>query len=144
MDLNRLTKKELIEHGKSLGLSLDIKAKKEVLIAVISDPEGNAEYIKHNQLLAIKETVWVKIFVAIALPLLILGAIRYIWFPTLVFFKNEILFVLIIFAYLGIGSWIESKISPETNPTYTLTIGGILFTCFIVWGISWSIQNPYG
>ncbi len=137
MDLNRLTKKELIEHGKSLGLSLDIKAKKEVLIDVINKPEGNKAETK-------KDSLWVQIFVAIALPLLILGTIRYIWFPTLVFFKNEILFVLIIFAYGGIGSWIESKISPETNPNYTLTIGGILFTCFIVWGISWSIQNPYG
>ena len=137
MNLNKLTKKELVEHGKSLGLSLDIKAKKEVLIDVINKPEGNKAETK-------KDSLWVRIFVAIALPLLILGTIRYIWFPTLVFFKNEILFVLIIFAYLGIGSWIESKISPETNPTYTLTIGGILFTCFIVWGISWSIQNPYG
>ena len=137
MNLNKLTKKELVEHGKSLGLSLDIKAKKEVLIDVINKPEGNKAETK-------KDSLWVRIFVAIALPLLILGTIRYIWFPTLVFFKNEILFVLIIFAYGGIGSWIESKISPETNPTYTLTIGGILFTCFIVWGISWSIQNPYG
>tara|TARA_B100000787_G_C15901785_1_gene168740 strand:- start:58 stop:471 length:414 start_codon:yes stop_codon:yes gene_type:complete len=137
MNLNKLTKKELVEHGKSLGLSLDIKAKKEVLIDVINKPEGNKAETK-------KDSLWVRIFVAIALPLLILGTIRYIWFPTLVFFKNEILFVLIIFAYLGIGSWIESKISPETNPNYTLTIGGILFTCFIVWGISWSIQNPYG
>ena len=137
MNLNKLTKKELVEHGKSLGLSLDIKAKKEVLIDVINKPEGNKVETK-------KDSLWVRIFVAIALPLLILGTIRYIWFPTLVFFKNEILFVLIIFAYGGIGSWIESKISPETNPNYTLTIGGILFTCFIVWGISLSIQNPYG
>ena len=112
MNLNKLTKKELVEHGKSLGLSLDIKAKKEVLIDVINKPEGNKAETK-------KDSLWVRIFVAIALPLLILGTIRYIWFPTLVFFKNEILFVLIIFAYLGIGSWIESKISPETNPNYT-------------------------
>ena len=39
MDLNKLTKKELVEHGKSLGLSLNINDKKEVLISQIKKIE---------------------------------------------------------------------------------------------------------
>jgi hypothetical protein len=43
MDLNKLTKKELVEYGESFWLSLDIREKKENLIFRIKEAEEQRE-----------------------------------------------------------------------------------------------------
>ena len=134
MDLNKLTKKELVDYADSKGISVNIKDKKEVLISKINSLD-NSTKVKTK-----KDPWWVGIGVLIIFVL----AAKYVWFPTLVFFKSEILFVAIIIAYFSIGLWIESKISSDPNSNWTVIIGGIIAVCYVVWGISWSIQNPYG
>ena len=134
MDLNKLTKKELVDYADSKGISVNIKDKKEVLISKIKSLD-NSTKVKTK-----KDPGWVGIGVLI----IFVVAAKYIWFPALVFFKSEILFVAIIIAYFSIGLWIESKISSDPDSNWTLIIGGIIAVCYVVWGISWSIQNPYG
>ena len=134
MNLNKLTKKELVDYADSKGISVNIKDKKEVLISKIKSLD-NSTKVKTK-----KDPWWVGIGVLI----IFVVAAKYIWFPALVFFKSEILFVAIIIAYFSIGLWIESKISSDPDSNWTLIIGGIIAVCYVVWGISWSIQNPYG
>ena len=134
MDLNKLTKKELVDYADSKGISVNIKDKKEVLISKIKSLD-NSTKVKTK-----KDPWWVGIGVLIMIVL----AAKYLWFPALVFFKSEISFVAIIIAYFAIGGWIESKISSDPNSNWTIVIGGFIAFFYVVWGISWSIQNPYG
>ena len=134
MNLNKLTKKELVDYADSKGISVNIKDKKEVLISKIKSLD-NSTKVKTK-----KDPWWVGIGVLI----IFVVAAKYIWFPALVFFKSEILFVAIIIAYFSIGLWIESKISSDPDSNWTLIIGGIIAVCYVVWGISWSMQNQYG
>jgi hypothetical protein len=121
MDLNKLTKKELVEHGKSLGLSLDIKAKKEVLIAVINDPEGNAEYLKHNHKTT-KDPWW-----AVLVVFVILIVVAKYWFlPILIQYHLGILVVACL-----VASWlIEIKLTSDMKYTGGFSIIFVLFFIF--------------
>ena len=134
MDLNKLTKKELVDYADSKGISVNIKDKKEVLISKIKSLDNSTK-------VKTKKDPW---WAAIAGVIIFVLAAKYLWFPALVFFKSEILFVAIIIAYFSIGLWIESKTSSDPNSNWTLIIGGIIAVCYVVWGISWSMQNPYG
>ena len=134
MDLNKLTKKELVDYADSKGISVNIKDKKEVLISKIKSLDNSTK-------VKTKKDPW---WAAIGGVIIFVLAAKYLWFPALVFFKSEILFVAIIIAYFSIGLWIESKISSDPNSNWTVIIGGIIAVCYVVWGISWSIQNPYG
>ena len=40
MSIDNMTKKELVEYGESIGLSLNIRDKKEVLISKLKEKEG--------------------------------------------------------------------------------------------------------
>jgi hypothetical protein len=134
MNLNKLTKKELVDYAESQGISLNVKDKKEVLVSKLKALD-NRKKIKNK-----KEPWWISLGVLI----IIIGAIKYIWFPTLVFFKVQILMVALAIAFLVIGSWIESKISSDPDSNWTLIIGGIIVVCYIIWGISWGVTHPYG
>ena len=134
MDLNKLTKKELVDYADSKGISVNIKDTKEFLISKIKSLD------KSTKVKTKKERWWG----AIGGLIIFVLAAKYLWFPALVFFKSEILFVAIIIAYFSIGGWIESKISSDPDSNWTIIIGGIIAVCYVVWGISWSIQNPYG
>ena len=134
MDLNKLTKKELVDYADSKGISVNIKDKKEVLISKIKSLDNSTK-------VKTKKDPW---WAAIGGVIIFVLAAKYLWFPALVFFKSEILFVAIIIAYFSIGGWIESKISSDPDTNWTVIIGGIIAVCYVVWGISWSIQNPYG
>ena len=134
MNLNKLTKKELVDYADSKGISVNIKDKKEVLISKIKSLDNSTK-------VKTKKDPW---WAAIGGVIIFVLAAKYLWFPALVFFKSEILFVAIIIAYFSIGLWIESKISSDPDSNWTIIIGGIIAVCYVVWGISWSIQNPYG
>jgi hypothetical protein len=134
MDLNKLTKKELVDYADSKGISVNIKDKKEVLISKIKSLDNSTK-------VKTKKDPW---WAAIGGVIIFVLAAKYLCFPALVFFKSEILFVAIIIAYFSIGGWIESKISSDPDSNWTIIIGGIIAVCYVVWGISWSIQNPYG
>ena len=134
MDLNKLTKKELVDYADSKGISVNIKDKKEVLISKIKSLDNSTK-------VKTKKDPW---WAAIGGVIIFVLAAKYLWFPALVFFKSEILFVAIIIAYFSIGLWIESKISSDPNSNWTIVIGGFIAFFYVVWGISWSIQNPYG
>ena len=73
MDLNKLTKKELVDYGESIGVQLNIKDKKEVLISKLKTLENSKPK---------REPLWVSLTL-----LIIFILVAYLWFlPLLIQF----------------------------------------------------------
>lgn len=86
-----------------------------------------------------KEPLWVTAGVLI----IIIGAAKYIWFPTLFHFRFQIMYIAAFLAIVTISSIIEEKFIAEPDRCYTCYLAVIIvaITLFILMSLGHS--NPY-
>jgi len=109
MSIDNMTKKELVEYGESIGLSLNIRDKKEVLISKINKLDNSGNKTENK-----KDPLWVGIVL-----LIIFIWVAYYWFIPLII---QFHLALIVAACL-VASWlIEIKLTSDMKFTGIFSI----------------------